>query len=384
MEKFEIDIPESSIDDVRQRLRQTRWPSELGDNSDWSQGTSLAYLRELVDYWLSDYDWYAQQQAMNAYDHFKCEIDGTRIHFIHAKGKGPAPMPLILNHGWPWTFWDFHKVIGPLCDPAAYGGDPADAFDVIVPSLPGYAFSNPVSRAGDCNFYRAAELWPKLMDRLGYDRFAVQGGDFGGMVAAFLGHKYPERVHGLYLNLIQAFSNPFPVSEDYAEEEKHWEQKNINFLNQSAAYLNLQMTRPQTAAFALHDSPVGLASWLIEKRYEWSDCQGNIENCFSKDHLITTAMLYWLTESYVTSARYYYEAVMCMPAIDDSKLPIVSPPTAVLQFEKDNQPQPRRWAEKYYNLQHWKVADKGGHFAPMESPELLVDDMRGYFRTLRN
>ncbi|NNM12454.1 MAG: epoxide hydrolase [Pseudomonadales bacterium] len=383
MQAFRVDIPQPQLDDLRERLLRTRWPPEIGNNKNWSAGTNLAYLRELVEYWINTYDWRAQERAINRFGHFKTSIDGTPLHFIHEKGKGPNPLPLILNHGWPWTFWDFQKIIEPLTDPAAYGGDPADAFDVIVPSLPGFAFSSPIEKPGDTNFYRAAELLPGLMSQLGYEKFCVQGGDFGSMVAAFMGHKTPERLHGVYLNLIMPFSNPFPAPEDYGEGEKAWQQKNNAFNGESAAYLNLQMTRPQTAAFALHDSPVGLASWLIEKRFEWSDCKGDIEFCFDKDQLITTVMLYWLTETYVTSARYYYESLHFMPAVDDAHLPIVSAPTAVLQFEHDNQLFPHRWAEKYYNLQRWTVETEGGHFAPMESPELLVKDMQAFFRPMR-
>lgn len=186
MQSFQIDIPQAALDDVRDRLLRSRWPAEVGDNRDWSAGANLSYMRELVDYWVTTYDWRQQERQMNRFHHFRTEIDGTPIHFIREKGKGPAPMPLILNHGWPWTFWDMHKVIGPLTDPAANGGDPADAFDVIVPSMPGFAFSSPIKKYGDTNFYRAAELWPQLMDKLGYQKFAVQGGDFGAMVAAYM------------------------------------------------------------------------------------------------------------------------------------------------------------------------------------------------------
>ncbi len=384
---FRVDIPQADLDDVRERLARTRWPQELGDNGDWQAGTSLAYMRELVAYWLNGYDWRAQEAAINRFPQFRTMIDDVPVHFIHVKGKGveggPAPTPLIINHGWPWTFWDMRKIIGPLTDPAAHGGDPADAFEVIAPSLPGFAFSGPLTSPG-MFFNPTADLWVKLMARLGHDRFGTQGGDIGAYVSARLGHKYADRIIGVHLHLAGPAMPPYPTPEDYAPDELEWGAKFANFMAQGSGYMQIQRTRPQTIGFAMHDSPVGLAAWLIEKRRSWSDCGGDVEAVFSKDDLITTAMLYWLTDTYVSSARHYYEAKpeRLVPCHD--RQPPVESPTALLQFKNDVWLQPRKWAERYYNLKRWNVAEKGGHFAPMEVPELLVDEIRAFFRDLRD
>ncbi len=381
---FHIDIPQGDLDDLQSRLGRVRGPQEIGDNSDWQAGTNLAYMRELTDYWLSEYDWRAQERAMNEFPQFRTVIDDVPIHFIHVKGKGPNPIPLIINHGWPWTFWDMRKIIGPLTDPAAYGGDPADSFDIIAPSLPGFAFSSPLEKPG-MYFAPTADLWVKLMSRLGYERFATQGGDIGAFVSSMLGHKYADRIIGTHLTLLMSLKAPFPAAEDYAHEELEWGGKFANFMAKNSAYMQIQSTRPQTISFAMHDSPIGLAAWLIEKRRAWSDCGGDVESVFSKDDLINTVMLYWLTDTYESSARHYYETTPenFMSAHVHDRAPVVEAPTAALQFKGDVWLQPRKWAEKYYNLQRWNVVEKGGHFAPMEAPEILVDDIRGFFRTLR-
>jgi pimeloyl-ACP methyl ester carboxylesterase len=383
---FRIDIPQADLDDLKGRLRRTRWPQEIGDNVHWQAGTNLAYMRELVDYWLNQYDWRAQETAMNGLPQFRTIIDDVPVHFVHVKGKGAeggvTPMPIIINHGWPWTFWDMRKIIGPLTDPAAYGGDPADAFDVIAPSLPGFAFSSPLVTKG-MFFNPTADLWVKLMARLGYDRFAAQGGDIGSFVAARLGHKYAEQIIGVHLHLAGAVMPPYPAAEDYAPEEREWGAKFAKFMADGNGYMQIQRTRPQTIGFAMHDSPVGLASWLIEKRRAWSDCGGDVESVFTKDDLISTVMLYWMTDTYISSARHYYEtkAEVLVPAHD--RQPPVEAPTALLQFKGDVWLQPRKWAERYYNLKRWNIAEKGGHFAPVEAPDVLVEDIRAFFRTLR-
>jgi pimeloyl-ACP methyl ester carboxylesterase len=274
------------------------------------------------------------------------------------------------------------KLIAPLADPASFGGDAADAFDVIVPSLPGFGFSSPLEAAG-MNFFATAHLWVELMDRLGYGRFATQGGDFGGMVAAMLGHAYPDRVIGAHLHYIAPLKPPYPEPEDYAPHEAWYPDKAKKFAEQQIGYQAIQRTKPQTPAFALNDSPVGLAAWLVEKRYHWADVREGLEAVFSKDDLLNTAMIYWLTETYVTSARYYYEARPGNAGPVHNRLPVVEAPVAVLQFLEDVKPMPRKWAERYYNLKRWNLADKGGHFAPMEAPELMIGDIRAFFRELR-
>jgi pimeloyl-ACP methyl ester carboxylesterase len=379
---FRVDIPEADLADLRERLRRTRWPSEVGDNADWFAGANLAYMRELAAYWLDGYDWRAQERAMNAFPQFKTQIDGVPVHFIHVRGKGPNPTPLVINHGWPWTFWDMRKIIGPLTDPAAHGGDPADAFHVVAPSLPGFAFSSPLTEPG-MNFFAVADLWVTLMARLGYDRFAAQGGDIGAMVAAQLGHKHADRLIGTHLHFIMPTKAPYPAPADYGPGEEDWEAKNEGFMQTGSGYMNIQMTRPQTIAFAMHDSPVGLAAWLVEKRRGWSDCGGQVETVFSKDDLLNTVMLYWLTDTYVSSARHYFESRRSRFAHAHDRVPVVEAPTGVIQFKGDVMLRPRKWAERYYNLKRWTVVDDGGHFAPMETPEVLVDDIRAFFRPLR-
>ena len=382
IEPFTIAATDEQLDDLRDRVRRTRWPREIGDNEAWQAGANLAYMRELTEHWLTSYDWRTREAAMNALPQYRTTIDGVPIHFIHVQGKGPNPTPLILNHGWPWTFWDMRKIIRPLADPASNGVDPADAFDVIVPSLPGFAFSSPLDRPG-VNFFETAHLWVKLMDRLGYDRFATQGGDFGAMVSAVLGHAYPDRVIGAHLHFIAPIKPPYPEPTDFEPHEYAWGTKTQTFMQDGNGYMQIQRTRPQTPAFALNDSPVGLAAWLVEKRYAWADIRDGLEAVFSNDDLLDTVMLYWLTETYVSSARYYYEARPGNAGPVHDRVPVVEAPVGVLQFAEDVMPQPRRWAERYYNLTRWNVADKGGHFAPMEVPDLMIDDIRAFFREFR-
>jgi len=307
------------------------------------------------------------------------------IHFVHARGVGPRPMPLLLGHGWPWTFWDFQKVLGPLHDPAAFGGDPEDAFDVVAPSLPGYAFSTPLTVPG-INFWRTADLWVALMEGLGYRRFAAQGGDWGGLVAMQLGHKYADRVIGVHLHFVatlSAFGGKRVDASEYGPDEQDVLAANRRFARDGGGYMALQATRPQTLAHGLEDSPVGLCSWLVEKRRSWSDCGGDVERRFSKDDLLTTVSLYWLTRSFGSSARFYYEAAHhpWRPAHD--RTPVVEAPTGVAVFPRDVLRMPRGWTERYCNVQRYAVMPAGGHFAPMEEPERLVDEIRRFFRPLR-
>ena len=384
-ESFTVAVPDEVLADLRERLAKVRWPGDFA-NAHWEYGTNQAYLQELVEYWLNEYDWRKHEREMNTFSHYKADIDGVPIHFIHEPGKGPNPTPLILSHGWPWTFWDFQKVIRPLTDPAAFGGDANDSFDVIVPSLPGYGFSTPLTTRG-INFWRTADLWVKLMqDVLGYKKFAAQGGDWGAIITAQLGHKYADRLLGCHVNLmipLDVFIVSMPEAADYGPDEAGWYDKNMNFFAAESGYSALQTTKPQTLAFALNDSPVGLCSWILEKRRTWSDCDGDVEKRFSKDDLCTTMTLYWITQSFGTSARYYYEATHnpWQPAHD--RTPIVEAPTGVAVFLKEVILMPRKWAEGYYNLKRWTTMPSGGHFAPMEEPELLINDVREFFRPLR-
>jgi pimeloyl-ACP methyl ester carboxylesterase len=292
-------------------------------------------------------------------------------------------MPILLGHGWPWTFWDFQKIIGPLADPASHGGDPADAFDVVVPSLPGYTFSTPLTTTG-INFWRTADLWVTLMDGLGYPRFAAQGGDWGAMVAEQLGHKYADRLFGVHLHFLSPLGSYRTSVDpgDYTDEPQLLE-RNRRFTREGSGYASVQRTRPETLGHALDDSPVGLCSWIVDKRRSWSDCDGEVERVFSKDDLLTTVCLYWLTRSFASSARYYYEASHHPWQPSHDRQPVVEAPTAVAVFPRDVVRMPRRWAERYLNLARYTVMPRGGHFAPMEEPTRLVEDLRAFFRPLR-
>jgi pimeloyl-ACP methyl ester carboxylesterase len=385
-EPFEIAIPDAVLDDVRARLERTAWPLDVG-NGDWRYGVERAYLEELVEYWLHDYDWRAQERQMNALTQFRTTIDGLPIHYIHERGKGPDPMPLILSHGWPWTFWDFQKVIAPLADPGAHGADPADAFDVVVPSLPGFGFSTPLERAG-VEWMKTADLWVALMgDVLGYERFAAHGGDWGGLITAQLGHKYADRLIGAHLGVctpMTLFETGLPTEDQYAEDEKdRFHHTKHRMQSVATSHLVVQSDDPQTLAYGLHDSPVGLSSWILERRRHWSDSNGDVESRFSKDDLITTAMLYWVTESAVSSMRYYWEAQHNLWKPSHDRQPVVQAPTAITLWPQELMLMPTALMESFYNLKRLTPMPSGGHFHPMEEPELLVEDIRAFFRTLR-
>jgi pimeloyl-ACP methyl ester carboxylesterase len=381
-ELFVVAVSEETLADLRERLARTRWPNEVA-NAQWEYGTNLAYLKELVAYWRDGYDWRRQERRINAFSHYRVTIDGVPIHFIHQPGRGPKPLPLILTHGWPWTFWDLHKVIRPLSDPTAFGGNAQDAFDVVVPSLPGYGFSTPLSTPG-LTYWRTADLWVKLMsEELGYDRFGAQGGDWGVLVSAQLGHAYAERIIGIHLTLMLSLSMEMPDPSEYSAEERGWLEQTQRFWREESGYFALQSTKPQTLAYGLNDSPVGLCAWIVEKRRTWSDCGGQVERRFTKDELLTTVMLYWVTESIGSSVRYYYEARHHPWQPSHTRTPVVEAPTGVAVFPREVVLLPRRWAERYYNLKRWTVMPAGGHFAPMEEPERLVDDVRAFFRPMR-
>src|SRR5262245_7673686 len=328
---FTIAIPESTLTDLRERLARVRWPNDFA-NENWEYGANAAYLKELVAYWRDGYDWRKHEQAMNAFSHYKVTIESVPVHFIHEPGKGPKPMPLILSHGWPWTFWDLHKVIGPLADPTSFGGDPKDAFDVVVPSLPGYGFSTPLTTPG-INFWRTADLWMTLMrDVLRYKKFAAEGGDWGTLITAQLGHKYAEHLIGVYMHVmgpLDLFKGELPPASEYSPDEQGWYEHNLHFFASESGYSALQTTKPQTIAHALNDSPAGLCSWILEKRRTWSDCGGDVEKRFSKDDLLTTMMIYWVTQSYGTSARYYYECVHNPWNPSHNRTPVVEAPTGI-------------------------------------------------------
>jgi pimeloyl-ACP methyl ester carboxylesterase len=385
-EPFEIAVPDEVLADLERRLANVRLPIDVA-NDDWRYGVPRRYMEELIAYWRTGYDWREHERRMNRYPHFKVTIDQVPIHFIHVTGKGPNPVPIILSHGWPWTFWDFEKTIGPLSDPAAYGGDPADSFDVVVPSLPGFGFSTPLTVTG-ITFARVADLWVKLMrDVLGYDRFAAQGGDWGHLVSSQLGHKYPENLIGVHLSMaipMDFFSAPMPGPEAYPEDELHYYNQTQERMAHATTHVVVQSTDPQTVAYALHDSPAGLLAWLVQRRKWWSDCDGDVEKRFSKDDLITLTMLYWVAEGYVGSARFYWESKHDPWQPLDDRMPVVRAPTAVAIFPQELAIMPSGLLREYYNLDQLTYMESGGHFAPAEEPDALVDDVRRFFRTRRS
>lgn len=377
---FKINIPQSTLDDLQGRLQRTRWTDEV-EGAGWGYGSNLDYMKELADYWLHQYDWRKHEAALNQFNHFKADVDGVEIHFIYERGKGQNPTPIILTHGWPDSFYRFHKIIPMLTDPEAFGGKAEDSFDVIVPSMPGFGFSQRKAMPGTA----VADLWATLMtDVLGYDNFVAAGGDLGTDVTKSLALKYPDRVTAIHLTDVgyptgmEDFSTMSPAEQQYAGQCQQW-------WYTEAAYNMLQSTKPQTLAYGLNDSPIALAAWQVEKLYAWSDNQGNIENAFSKDELLTNIMIYWVTETVNSSARMYLENARAVYATGEGPKPAerVEVPTGVASFPGEMVVVPREWAERNVNLQHFSQMQQGGHFAALEEPELFVGELRTFFSSLR-
>ena len=378
---FRIEVPEGVLEDLRERLRRTRWPGEIA-GSGWTYGTNLAYLQELVRYWLEAYDWRAHEAALNRLPQFIATIDGLDVHFVHVRGTGPRPLPLLISHGWPGSFAEMTEVVGPLADPGAHRGDPADAFDVVVPSLPGYGFSAHPRQPG-MTPRRIAALFATLMTEvLGYERFGAQGGDWGSVITAALARDYPERLAGIHLNMLGVRPNTGPGTPPLTEEEQAMLKSAEGWRDEETGYQRIQGTRPQTLAYALTDSPAGLAAWIVEKFRAWSDCKGDLEARFSKDQLLTNIMIYWVTGSIGTSIQLYYEA------FHDSSMRLrpgerIEAPTGFAAFPGEPFQAVRSWAERAFNITHWSTPPRGGHFAAMEEPELFVEDVRASFRAVR-
>jgi pimeloyl-ACP methyl ester carboxylesterase len=374
---FEIQVPTAVLTDLKQRLAATRWPDEIPD-SGWDYGTNLAYLKQLVAYWRDTFDWRAQERLLNSFPQFTVDVDGLRLHFIHVKGKGKRPIPLLISHGWPGSFFEMYKIIGPLADPASYSGDPEDAFDVIVPSLPGYGFSERPRERG-VDVVRIAELLMRLMTEvLDYPRFAAQGGDWGSFISSRLGYAYPDKLIGIHLNAV--FVSPGSEQHEMTEEERAWREQWRRYRTDGSGYNRIQSTRPQTLAYGLNDSPAGLAGWIVEKFREWSDCNGDVESVYTKEELLTTIMIYWVTETINSSARLYYE-VSHHGGFFQGRVDV---PTGVALFPKDIFIPPRAVAERSYNIQRWTKMSGGGHFAALERPKELVEEIRAFFRPLRS
>ena len=378
---FRVEVPEATLEDLRERLARTRWPDEITD-SRWDYGSNLAYIKELVDYWRARFDWRAQEKAINAFAHFRANVDGLGIHFIHERGKGPNPVPLIITHGWPSTFFEILKIIPLLTDPASHGGEVADSFDVVVPSMPGYGFSDPPKQR-QMNHIGIADLWARLMtEGLGYRRFGAQGGDWGAGVSARLGFAHADHLIGVHVTSVGA-SNPYlgPGSRELSESEKAWLQVRDRWWATEAGYAHIQGTKPQTLSYGLNDSPAGLAAWIVEKFRTWSDCDGDVERSFTKDELLTNVTIYWVTQTINSSTRLYYETQHHPWRFEQGER--IQVPCAVALFPKEITPTLREWAERSYNVQRWTEMPRGGHFAALEEPNLLVQDIRAFFRPLR-
>ena len=376
---FRIHVPDEVLSDLKQRLARTRFPDEI-PGADWDYGTNLGYLKELIAYWRQTFDWRAQERKLNQLDQFTTTIDGITIHFVHQRSKQPNALPLVLTHGWPGSFFEFSKVIGPLTDPVAYGGNAADAFNVVAISLPGYAFSGKPRERG-YGPERIAAIIAKLMARLGYSRYGAQGGDWGSPISRFLALNDPSHVVGLHLNFCQG--GPPPGAQDPnagippAEIERL--RARAAFFDNERGYFLEQSTKPQTLGYGLNDSPAGLAAWIVEKFRSWCDCDGRVENRFSKDDILTNVMLYWATGSIASSTRIYYENQHATGGPGGR----VEVPTACAVFPKEIAIPPRRWVEARHNLTRWTEMPRGGHFAALEQPALLVEDIRAFFRDLR-
>lgn len=375
MQPFSIAIPQAQLDDLRERLDHVRWPDEV-EGSGWNYGAKLGFMKELVSYWQREYDWRKHEAELNRFAQFKAEIDGVGIHFIHERGKGPNPTPIIITHGWPGSFFEIVKLIPLLTDPASHGGDPADSFDVIVPSLPGFGFSDRPHEPGTSTV-RTAELWAKLMtETLGYQHFAAAGGDFGAVVTQHLAAAHPKLLIGIHLTYI-GFYHSTPDPSELSEAERSYLGRLQQWIMSEGAYFMIQGTRPQSLAYGLNDSPAGLAAWLAEKFHEWTDHDSAAFGRISKDDVLTNIMIYWLTETINSSMRTY----LANPPQKLERLPAV--PAAFAAFPKDINPPPREWVERRLNLAHWTEMPRGGHFAAMEEPTLLADDVRSFFHDLK-
>lgn len=379
-EPFQINVAQEILDDLKRRLARTRWTDEV-NGAGWDYGTNLSYLKELAAYWQEKYNWRTQEAALNQLHHFKVEVDGLSIHFIHERGKGSNPMPIILSHGWPDSFYRFVKVIPMLSDPASYGGEAADSFDVIVPSLPGYGFSERPHEPG-MNQEQMAELWTKLMtDVLGYHKFAAAAGDMGRTVTERLAWRHPELLYGIHLTDMSYNIQEMPDPSTLSEAEKKYMEAGQKWGMAEGAYGMIQGTKPQTLSYGLNDSPVGLAGWLVEKFRAWSDCNGDVEKRFSKDELLTNLMIYWVTET-INSANRLYKETLSLPQMKADEH--IDVPAAFAIFPKDMVPLPRESAERVFNVQRWTEMPRGGHFAAFEEPELYAEDVRAFFRQFRS
>jgi epoxide hydrolase len=371
---FRIEIPQADLDDLRDRVAATRWPDEL-PGVGWDLGVPLEYLKGLAEYWRTTYDWRRDEARLNDFPQFTTMIDGQNVHFVHVRSPEPEALPLIVTHGWPGSIVEFLDIIGPLTDPGAHGGDPADAFHVVAPSIPGFGFSGPTTETG-WDTARVARAWAELMSRLGYERYGAQGGDTGALVSPLLGRIDSDHLVGVHVNNLLTFPSGQPGEMDDLNDK---DQKRVELMqrwqNEMSGYAIIQSTRPRTVAYALTDSPVGQLAWIVEKFKEWTDPAAELpEDAVDRDRMLTDVTVYWLTATAGSSARLYYEGAKNWGQTSDPS----GVPTGVAVFPMDITI--RNIAEREHNIVHWSEFDRGGHFAAMEAPDLLVDDVRVFFR----
>jgi pimeloyl-ACP methyl ester carboxylesterase len=376
IEPFRIAVPEEQIVDLSRRLAMTRWPDrELVP--DGSQGVRLAAVRALCDYWQSQYDWRRCEAFLNAAGQYRTTIDGLGIHFLHIRSPEVQARPLIMTHGWPGSVIEFHKVIGPLTDPVAHGGMAEDAFHLVLPSLPGYGYSDKPREVG-CNIERVARLWNELMSKLGYQRYFAQGGDWGAIVTTALGALRPAGLEAIHVNMPIGFPDEDARAE-WTDQEVEFARDQAEAMRVGTGYALIQSTRPQTLGYGLTDSPAGQAAWILEKLTDWSDCGGDPFSLFNLDEMIDNIMLYWLPGAATSSARLYWESLNSA-----RNLPVTDIPAGCSVFPKEVHRTSRRWAERTYtDLRYWNELDRGGHFAAFEQPALFVDEVRSSFRQFR-
>ncbi|MEV8553222.1 epoxide hydrolase family protein [Streptomyces glaucescens] len=385
---FRLAVPDEALADLHDRLDRTRWPDQL-PGVGWAYGVPADYLRELVRYWRHDYDWRAAEARLAAWPQYTTTIDGANVHFAHIRSPEPDATPLVITHGWPGSIVEFLDVVGPLTDPAAYGGESQDAFHVVVPSIPGFGLSGPTTQPG-WEAGRIADAWAELMRRLGYERFGAQGGDWGAAISRELGRAHPGRVIGVHLNLLPgAQATTEPTAEELAALAPEERERTLAswrgwsaWSSEGTGYAVLQSTRPQTLAYALTDSPVGQLAWIVEKFKEWTDSGELPEEAVDRDRLLTNVMLYWLTGTAGSAARIYYERAHATGRAAAPAEPSTVP-TAVALFPAELQLPLRHKADRTEHIVRWTELDRGGHFAALEEPDLLVADVRAFFRQLR-
>ncbi len=376
---FRIHIGEEILSDLLERLKRTRWPDEIPD-AGWTYGTDLAYLKALVTYWRDKFDWRKQETELNRFRQYVVPLAGIDLHFVHEPGRGPNPTPLLISHGWPGSVLEFHKLIPMLTDPERFGADPADSFTVVAPSLPGYTFSFKPNQQR-FSVEQIAQLFAQLMtDVLGYQHFGAQGGDWGAFVTSRLACDIPKRLYGIHLNFLAVPRDPTAHKNPTDEERRYLEELN-RFIKEEIGYQWIQGTKPQTLSYGLTDSPAGLAAWIVEKFYAWSDCRGDLDACFGRDIILTNIMLYWVTGAIGSSFWPYYARRHGAWPIPNNKR--IEVPTGYVEFPKEILRPPRSMAERVYNIQRWTVKQQGGHFAAMEQPHVLAEEIRAFFRQFR-